>query len=153
MDNITLIKQVSAKADVGSTNHTRRLLDLEGVRNWERTKIDLLDADFRWYVTARNLNLFKYFAVVRTVQGERNYIGDIPNFAIERAELAISLGIKEITIHSMQPLPVSRVDTDPVMVGWLYIPQKAADNFTYGHYGNWEGVVLAVWDNERELEL
>ncbi len=135
MNNISLIRQVSIKVDVESRVYTRRLLDLEGVQSWERIKMDLLDADFRWYVTAESLNKFKHFAVVRSVQGYRNYIGDIPDFAIERAEFAISLGIKEITIHSMQPLPVSRVSTDPVMVGWLRIPHESVDKFTFGAYG------------------
>lgn len=154
MNNIELLRQTATKGLVDNIDHTRRLLDLKGIRNWERIKLDLIDASFRWYITAENLNKFKHFAILRTVGRVGNYIGDIPDFAIDRAELALSLGIKEITIHSMQSLPISRVNTDPIMVGWIRIPDMASDGaFTYGFFCDREGVVISAWNMEKEIDL
>ena len=136
-------------------NHTRRLLDLEGLRTWERIKLDLLDAGFYWYITGERLNSFEYFAIVRgRPYRETNYIGDIPDFAIGRAELAMSLGVEGITLHSMHQLPITRVNTDPVMVGWLWIPNgDHFGKFTDSQGEKREGVVISVWDMDKEIKL
>ena len=119
MNNLEILRDTVIQGVSSNTNHIRRLLDLEGVKNWERIKLDLMDVGFRWYVNAKRLNKFKYFAIARGRHyRESNYIGDIPDFAIDRAELALSLGIKGLTVHSTQPLPITRIVTDPIMVGW-----------------------------------
>ena len=96
-----------------------------------------------WSVSAEQIwKHFKYHANVRGF-GVRSgfaevpveYAGDIPDFALKRAELAVRLGMKCITLHSVVPLAV-----DPVMVGWFGYPLT-------------NGFVLAVWYNEKELEL
>lgn len=154
MSNAQLLERTAVRELVVTTDHTRRLLDLKGVRNWERIKQDLMDAGFRWYISAEKLNKFKHYAVVRAIQREVNYIGDIPDFAIGKAELALSLGVKELTIHSMQTLPITREHTDPIMVGWIRIPDTGwGGEFTYGTFYGWEGVVICFWDGEKELEL
>ena len=65
-----------------------------------------------------------------------DYVGDIPDFAIDRIEIAIKLGMSYITIHS--PQPFERHD-DPVLVGWFDSPLTA-------------GIILAIWDSDLELE-
>ena len=154
MNTITLLKLDEVNIIDNHLEHKCKLMDLQGIKGWYRIKLDLLKAGFHFYITARNLNRFKYFAIVRDKYFAPNYIGDIPDFAIDRANLAISLGIEEITIHSNQPLAVEYQKGDPVIVGWLRKPDNEVDNgFTRLRYENWEGVVLAVWDNNKELEL
>lgn len=133
--------------------HKRKLMDLQGIKGWQRIKLDLLEAGFHFYITARELRRFKYFAVVRDSSAP-SYIGDIPDFAIAQANLAISLGIREITIHSNQPLAIEYQKGDPVLIGWLSRPDEGVYNdFTCRYHENWEGVILAVWNNDKELEL
>ena len=155
MDTITLIRNSVVELDEDGINHKRRLLDLQDIKNWERVKLDLMDNDFRYYIKAGELAKLKYHALVRSRFHSRyllDYTGDIPDFAISRAEIAISFGIRDITIHSMQLLPVNRLKGDPVLVGWMSQPEQAVWE-GYNLDKNIEGVVIAVWDNEKELEL
>ena len=154
MTNLTLLKEVAVVDMTECREHTRRLLDLKCENTWERLKLDLIDAGFLWYVEARDLNKFNFLAVVRATQARADYIGDIPDFALERAEAAISLGIREITIHSNEELPIDRTHTDPVMVGWKVCPAiSQSRRFVDANLDSWEGVVIAVWDNDKEFEL
>jgi hypothetical protein len=114
----------------------------------------LLEEGFVWFISIQNVLKFKYHAVVRTphpvhfnYQNLPLYTGDIPDFAINRAALALKCGLELITIHSMRPMPIERVKTDPVLIGWESDP-----NFEYPKRGA-EGVVIAIWDNDKELEL
>lgn len=55
---------------------------------------------------------------------------------------------------SAQPLPVQLVGVDPVLVGWvrpprIYLPATGAPIVEYAAFG----VVLAVWDMDREYKL
>ena len=75
------------------------------------------------------------FAIRSFTEIPIQYNGDIPDFALERAELGINLGMKYITLHSIMPVIV-----DPVMVGWFNFPLKM-------------GFVLAIWQNGKEVKL
>ncbi len=152
MNTLAAIKRTVTKSNIIGTNHTRKLLDVRGDKSWERMKLDLLDAGFYFYI-GKKIKQFKYYAIVRSRKFESNYIGDIPDFALDRAELALSIGVKEITIHSMQPLPVTRKSTDPIMVGWMRdLPNSISNEYCYDSDAI-EGVVLAAWDMEKEIEL
>ena len=164
MDTLTIIKKVVAKPELVNPTHTKRLLCLiEGEdKSLEYRKLELMENNLIWYVTAGSILKFKYHVNIRGCgiayysdeQVER-YIGDIPDFAISRAELALRLGIRYITLHSMNPLPVERVHIDPIMVGWIQAPEIHTDIsgrfFSYQEKN--QGVILAIWDNEKELEL
>lgn len=67
-----------------------------------------------------------------------NYVGDIPDFALDNVEKIKNISnLRNFTIHSMQPMPVEFVKIDPVMICW--ITEKI-------------GVVVAIWDGEKEIE-
>ena len=115
---------------------------------------------------------------VRTtcVHGEKYekiiYTGDIPDFALDRWEYISKIRYEtqerpcDVTIHSVNPLPIrtenvkifSLAKVDPVLIAWLS-PIRLIFN---GHNTRlWDkeanedtiGIVLAVWDNDKELEL
>lgn len=144
--------------------HAIKLLELLEGKNMssERFKLILCNAGFVWFVKAVDILKFKFHVNIRGTgikyysSGHSiRYVGDMPDFAIERAKTALNLGIKDITLHSMEELPVTRVHIDPVMVGWIDEPKFHTDEFgelfTYRPMN--EGVVLAIWNNERELEI
>lgn len=87
------------------------------------------------------------------------YTGDIPDFAIQRALIAKKLGIEVITIHSAAVLPVTLAASkvDPVLVGWLG-GIHIAKNDPSGPYrtdrdGIIPGIVIALWDGDKEIAL
>ncbi len=94
-----------------------------------------------WSISAEQI--WKHFNYHENVRGfairhfemPRQYDGDIPDFALKQAELAIMLGMGFITLHSIVP-----VEIDPVMIGWFDYPLTI-------------GFVLAVWYNEEEVDL
>lgn len=110
---------------------------------------------------------FPYYALVKGKEKccyniyngrEYIYIGDIPISVVEKAQIAIKQGINYLTIHSKQPLPIVPLHaTDPVLIGWVDNPRM---------FGRWDddggnmyrnilsiGVIIAVWDNDKEMEL
>ena len=164
MNTLDIVRQEITNHNVDNPTHTLRLLTLveNGGVSLERRKLQLAENNLIWIITAGGILKFKYHVNIKgdaiqyyTGEHSRRYVGDIPDFALGRAELALRLGVRDITLHSMQPLPVTRVHIDPVMVGWLQdagIHTKQNGEFFTYHPKN-EGVVLAVWDNEKELEL
>ena len=64
-----------------------------------------------------------------------------------------------ITIHSNEKLPVKEFvlkKIDPVLIGWVTLAVPPADIYTnwYPTVGEGHiGVVLAVWNNDKELEI
>lgn len=86
------------------------------------------------------------------------YTGDMPDFAIQRALIAKKLGIEVITIHSAVLLPVTLAapKVDPVLVGWLS-GLHIAKNDPSGPYrsdrGITPGIVIALWDGDKEIAL
>lgn len=138
----------------------------------------LRDGGFRWMITSASLKDFPYAAGIGPQSSVRyeppehsrypalyplervRYVGDIPESAMDRIAMARRAGIEEFTVHSNRPLPISleRIFTkvDPILVGWVARPEfrlagracrvKSVDP-------NVIGVIVAVWDNDVELEL
>ncbi len=134
----------------------------------------LIDNKKNKEVTTTNVHGEKYEKIL--------YAGDIPEFALDRLELfnkvwdsiynipLVNSNIVHytrspaITIHSMSPLPIitERVKirdipkVDPVLVGWLKDPRLVFDKGKtqlWGEDSQSLGIVLAVWDNDKELEI
>lgn len=155
-----------------------------------QTQTILAEAGFVWMVHPRFVSKFRFAAgvwlrerrydndaPVETMSGSAAiwYAGDIPDFAIERMRQVKAFEqFRCVTIHSNEPLPVSRVNLrpiDPVMVAWtggerrsehLTIRQRARWQFRrnpFDAYGTLEahrqtiGVVIAAWDFDKEIEL
>lgn len=120
--------------------HKRRVRKFAGLPDYEIPPSllqELNNAGFVWMVDSGFVRKFRYHAAVGQdyewhgyrvfiKQGHIRqaivYSGDIPEFALDRAQIAKELGIDNFTIHSMQPLPVSFLLTDPVLVGWPALP-------------------------------
>ena len=85
----------------------------------------------------------------------------MPDFAIDRLKIAKGIGLKWITIHSMEPLPVEQhqimMRIDPVLVGWKEKPWIHSNTNDYWDVGmgldNIAGFVIAMWDMDKELTL
>jgi len=164
MNTLTIIKQEVTKLEAVNPVHIKRLLSLieNGGKSLEYRKLELAENNLVWCVTAGGILKFKYHVNIRgcgiayySDKQARRYVGDIPDFAISRAELAIRLGIRYITLHSMNPLPVERIHIDPVMVGWIQDPEIHTDisGRFFSYQRDNQGVVLAIWANEKEFEL
>lgn len=169
--NLTLAKEVTEKYSLHDSQHKRRLLDVldDNFFSAERMELKLAEAGFIWFITLEKVLRFKYHACVRggvkVSSLEERYVGDIPDFALSNAQKAIDLGIKFITIHSMQEMPVVRAKTDPLMVGWYGMPcfnegrreiKTGEKYFTGREYISCliqRGFVIAIWDGDKELEL
>ena len=148
---------ICKKHKIEEAPHERKLLsilsDEKSIRKCLELK--LIDSGFIWFLTLESILRFKFHATLRGDYGifsqlKYQYIGDIPEFALDNAVKAISLGIEYITIHSNQNLKVGeRAKTDPLLVGWFSEP------WFRGDYSNLkqEGFVIAIWDNDKELEL
>jgi hypothetical protein len=130
---------------------------------WNKQK--LINAGFRAFIKSDWINNFKYHAQVYSHSNssllDTVYVGDIPEFVLDKALIAKECGLKFITIHSNYPLPTEFIHCDPVLIGWNnYI--KTRDGFirTNKHgqlytpaISNIEGVILAVWDYDKESEI
>jgi len=94
---------------------------------------------------------------IRTVR----YVGDLPDFVMDRMQTARECGLRFFTIHSAQPLPISEAfeKVDPVMVGWYNDPGIIfMNNFweqrRFHHMDpTAQGVVIAIWDRDKELDI
>lgn len=141
------------------------------------TKMRLHEAGFLWLVGHEFVRKFKYAASVKNHGINRSpvykchdyasldhylYSGDIPDFALDRCEEAIKSGIEYLTIHSNEPFPVEIVNCDPVIIGWASNPciAKSRNTLSGSQYGQWrtlsrheEGVVVAVWDYDKEITI
>ncbi len=71
-----------------------------------------------------------------------DYVGYIPEQVYKNACMAQRFGIKNFRVYSDNPLPVKRINlfekVDPVMVGWI---------------NKDTGVVIGVWDKEKEIHI
>ena len=129
----------------------------------------LAEADLVWKVDRSFVMGIKYAAaikgleLVRYVKSGRwhgqafKYVGDIPEFALDNMDAAVKAGVRHFTVHSSQPLPVKKTSislprTDPVLIGWTENPdiRVAKDGTIRRMSRNVEGVVVAVWDGDRE---
>jgi hypothetical protein len=132
---------------------------------------ELKENDFMWFVNGdKFVKRFKYAACVCTNYENRGgsnyncviddnfdrpwYVGDIPDFALNRIAKAKDIGLEFFTIHSNQPLPTKFIISDPVIVGWRYDPRITLSK----EKRIWEtqesaiGVVVALWNDEGEPE-
>ena len=140
---------------------------------WQITAGQLLALKYHASVASENM----FSPIVSTEKDiEIMYSGDFPEFALEKIFAFKDIvnvscnhisnwdGQWGITIHSNEPLPVQMVSLrrrlDPVVVGWITCP-----GFCYYHKRLWGrpehwaarnnkiGRVIAIWDNDKELEL
>lgn len=126
----------------------------------------LSDNGFKIFVDGSFVSKFTYHAVVKgtgetppvywrfPAGGALEYIGDIPDKVLDRAQRAVSLGINYLTLHSMTKLKVQRPYTavDPVMLGWINNPMIREEAPV--RIGNSQmAVVVGVWDYEEEVAL
>ena len=87
------------------------------------------------------------------------YCGDIPEFALDKLEIFLGgpLNIGVVSIHSMQPLPVKLLRSlpvvDPVMIGWAESPRFSYKQSGWVARNDPLGVVIAVWDGDKEIEV
>ena len=157
--------------------HKRRVRKFAGLPDYEIPPSmlqELNNAGFTWLVDTAFIRKFCYHAAVGqdyqwhdhrvfVKQGRIRqaivYVGDIPDFALDRVEIARETGINNFTIHSMLPLPVSFLITDPVLVGWPALPSieihndgKHKQELSFA-VEEVKGIVIAVWDASRELEI
>ena len=86
--------------------------------------------------------------------GVIQYVGDIPDFSLDRIEVARPLGLRFGSIHSNQALPVdfSRL-TDPVIIGWCRSPEIYLREGRVAHFHDTIGVVVAMWDMDKEINI
>jgi hypothetical protein len=129
------------------------------------TSIKILKENgFHWIVKSDFIKKFKHHAGVRGNQivydydmlSYVTYVGDFPKHALENLEKAVELGVPYFTIHSMETIPVRFTSTfDPILIGWLVNPRI---NFFSGHprdldIRDTEGLIIAIWDTSKEIEL
>lgn len=155
--------------------HLNKLsLVTEGRLGVDHEKVALLkDRGFRWFVKPQFIAKFKYHACLlgdnaggfptigwsgAAPYTDHLYIGDIPDTVLDKILCVKDIGIRYVTIHSMQPLPVAYHHTDPVAVGWFANPHISLYEFTHGDPANavWNpclAFVIAVWDGDKEQEV
>jgi len=129
---------------------------------------DLWAANFVWWTDTSFVAKFTFAASVKTGgivchpvynHGRHNviYTGDIPTTALRRLDAIEQIGFKWITVHSNEPLPVKVVaireltKLDPVIVAWKSNPQIYSDRGESEAQQNTWGVIVAIWDADREI--
>jgi hypothetical protein len=174
------IKEFASRIDeqvISRAVHNWRVKKFSGLPDYAIPPVmlrDLYNKGFVWIVDASFVKKFCYHAAVGPdlqwhdhriyiKQGRFRqaviYAGDIPDFALERIDQVNKIGISNFTIHSMQPLPVNFVLTDPVLIGWPAMPSIEITNYGKGnqklnfHVEDITGIVIAAWDTDRELEI
>jgi len=87
------------------------------------------------------------------------FIGNIPEAIITAAELLPRRdygvnGIELLTVHSFLPMPTEYIIECPVMIGWVMSPTITCDWTTrrVKSCSRGLGVVVGVWDIEREID-
>ena len=168
---------------ISNDEHARKLRRVIGYVPWQTEgrdemvdswAVQMADAGFPLVVSLEQLvSQFKYTAsVTGTYCLHRNsvirYAGDIPDFALDRLEQARAVDVAvsrgPSTIHSNMPLPVRAerlIQIDPVLVlwhwhagsngNWLDVTKEAV--YKKGGWSNTLGVVVAMWDMDKELVL
>ncbi len=142
--NLTILREKMYPVEINSLVHMARISAIKDskLKTLPENLTELSEnSGLIWSISAEQV--WKYFNYHENVRGfairynemPRQYDGDIPDFALERAELGIKLGMKFITLHSIVPVAV-----DPIMIGWFDYPLTI-------------GFVLAVWCNKMEVDL
>jgi len=142
--NLTVLREHSGLTKENRITHLARLSAVKDSKS-ETLSENLValaeNSGLIWSVSkGQIMSKFNYHAnvrgfAIRSNEMPINYDGDIPDFALEKAELAIKLGMKFITLHSIVPIKV-----DPIMIGWFSYPLEI-------------GFVLAIWYNGKEIDL
>ena len=143
--NLTVLRENSWLTKENNIVHMARLSAVKDTKSeiLPENLIELAEnSGLIWSVSAKQIwQRFNYhanvggYAIRSFTEMPIQYDGDIPEFALKKAELAIKLGMKFITLHSIIPVKI-----DPIMVGWFDYPLTI-------------GFVLAVWHNEKEIDL
>jgi len=177
---VSTIKEFASRIDeqvISRAVHNWRVKKFSGLPDYAIPPVmlrDLYNMGFVWIVDASFVKKFCYHAAVGPdLQWHDHrifikhghfkqavvYAGDIPDFALERIEQVNKIGISNFTIHSMQPLPINFILTDPVLIGWPAMPSieitdYGKDNQKLSfHVEGITGIVIAAWDIDRELEI
>jgi len=129
------------------------------------------DAGFFWLINHKFIEKFQYAATLRPLnvitdnmavreksrQGLSlagiKYIGDVPDFILDKAELALSLGLTHITVHSHQPMPTELVvpKEDPVAIAWPSNPSIIEIRGRFSCSKENVGIVIGIWEGENEI--
>ena len=171
---VEIVRQARIAGD-GALKHWAALAEVTGRLGIEMAVAKkLVAAGCPWFVGHDFVDRFKYVAALRgngnvdpvvfwasRNQGEILYVGDVPQFALERAQVVLQCGIRYLTVHSAQPLPMTPVVTDPVLLGWVQNPRISAyalqhpgDPLREGTVSNPQiAVVVSAWDLDKELEV
>ncbi len=130
----------------------------------------LIANDFCAFVKMDIITKFKYHAqlyswnvalVKQSVWGDAVvYAGDIPDNMLDRILKAKNLGVENITIHSLMPFPTQLIHCDPIVIGWaksltIYPDSGNRVNIEpfFNSYGIIEGIILAMWDYDKEMAV
>ena len=90
------------------------------------------------------------------------YIGDIPEFGLDKIKNARHAGLRYVSIHSNYPLAHRYLEKiDPIVVGWMNNPRINIRGRGWGREGQVKnienspvlGVVIVAWDIEKEIEF
>lgn len=174
MSVMSIVKQ-SAVVVPSDFEHRQRISELTGNHSYVQSVVDpelirvCKELGLVWWVGDRFVSSFLYAATVcrfgvewpveNRYGGLVTYIGDIPEFALDRIETVKQLGFKYVTIHSNQPLPVTVMHVcDPVLVAWKSNPgiqlpsglgrKLLKDRPLCRHNGY--GLVIAAWGEDLE---
>jgi len=157
--------------------HLSRLAKITGMDYGRGIKLEVMkklqEKGFVWFVNHEFVEKFEHAAAMTPPKGNANcsvrqnvrhnghtdvrFNGDVPDWVIDRMELALDCGMDTITVHSHYPLPVKleKIETDPVAVAWKGTPAivKDADGKFKMNDHKKQGVVIAIWQGEHELEV
>ncbi len=143
----------------------------------ESRRNKLTQSGFQVFVDASFIRQFKYHATVKGSAMVHNgssildeqivYAGDFPDTTLDKIETAISCGIQDFSIHSMQPFPIEFQQCDPVLIGWakafhILLPRlhlfseerRVETRYMWSSTGNnIQGVIISAWYNDMEYEF
>lgn len=154
--------------------HISRLSKITGLSYGKYLEISIIDKlqsnGFIWFVDKTFVQKFEYAAALTKRNGNKGavrenedsfniinvqYVGDIPNWVLDRVESAMECGMDTITIHSHYPLPVKfeKVTVDPVAIAWKGNPNIIKNNKGIYNMNNSQGVVIAIWQGDNEIDI
>uniref|UniRef100_A0A6M3JKI8 Uncharacterized protein n=1 Tax=viral metagenome TaxID=1070528 RepID=A0A6M3JKI8_9ZZZZ len=179
----SLGKQALPEYTTGEVQHQVRLARITGVGKYPHgwtSDFEVAARGFAWVVGIDFIKKFKYHASVNEYFGVgsghrcavysggeynyRFYQGDIPDAALGRIGEAQKCDMHWFTIHSNEELPIKKMDMskrDPVIIGWRFNPhlEVSGEKVEMGDGGEYlpsdwnKGFVIAIWDNDKELEI
>lgn len=162
-----MIEEVRENATKVSTGVVSELQHIERVyKITQRNEVDLglpmevltklQEAGFTWLVKPDFIQKFKYAASINKALPSVKaflYVGDFPDHALNNIEKAKDAGIQHFSIHSTQPFPSTFIKTDPVIIGWFKNPEIWQRSEIFTTNCRYLGVVVAIWDADKEIVL